>query len=330
MQRDLTVVQALNEALDLLLTEDDKILLLGQDIGKNGGVFRVTENLFNKFGDHRVVDTPLSEAGIVGCAIGLALNGLKPIVEIEFFGFIYPALEQILSHLSRLRMRTQGKYEVPLIIRAPYGAGVRAPELHSESIESLFFQSPGVKVVIPSNPYDAKGLLIAASEGHDPVIFLEPMRIYRSMRHPVPQHRYTVPLGKANVIKEGKDISIICWGAMVWNVIKAADQLENTQGISVEIIDLRTLYPFDMDTIKESIRKTQRAVIVHEAPLTGGVGAELAAVIHDRMFGELKSPVKRITGFDVPVPQFSIEDYYLPSSDRIIHEINQMLVSIKR
>ncbi|MCG7407069.1 alpha-ketoacid dehydrogenase subunit beta [Paenibacillus sp. ACRRX] len=330
MQRELNLVQALNETLDLLLTDDDKILLLGQDIGKNGGVFRVTEKLFHKFGDRRVVDTPLSEAGIVGCAIGLALNGLKPIVEIEFFGFIYPALEQILSHLSRLRMRTQGKYEVPLIIRAPYGAGVRAPELHSESIEALFFQSPGLKVVIPSNPYDAKGLLIAASEGNDPVIFLEPMRIYRSMRHSVPLQRYTVPLGKANIIKQGKDITVICWGAMVWNVVKAAEQLEKSQGISVEIIDLRTLYPFDMDTIQESVRKTQRAVIVHEAPLTGGVGAELAAVIQDRMFGELKSPVKRITGFDVPVPQFSIEDYYLPSADRIIHEINQMLVSLKR
>lgn len=330
MQRDLNLVQALNEALDLLLTEDDKVLLLGQDIGKNGGVFRVTENLFQRFGDRRVVDTPLSEAGIVGCGIGLALNGLKPIVEIEFFGFIYPALEQILTHLSRLRMRTQGKYEVPLIIRAPYGAGVRAPELHSESIEALFFQSPGLKVVIPSNPYDAKGLLIAASEGNDPVIFLEPMKIYRSVRHPVPQPRYTVPLGKANIVKQGSDISVICWGSMVWNVVQAAELLEQSRGIRLEIVDLRTLYPFDIETIQESVRKTQRAVIVHEAPLTGGVGAELVAVIQDRMFRDLKSPVKRITGFDVPVPQFSIEDDYLPSTDRIVHEIDQMLVSLKR
>ncbi|TVX93380.1 alpha-ketoacid dehydrogenase subunit beta [Paenibacillus agilis] len=330
MHRELNLVQALNETLDMLLTDDDKVLLLGQDIGKNGGVFRVTENLYHKFGDERVVDTPLSEAGIVGCGIGLALNGLKPIVEIEFFGFIYPALEQILSHLARLRMRTQGKYEVPLIIRAPYGAGVRAPELHSESIEALLFQSPGLKVVIPSNPYDAKGLLTAASEGSDPVIFLEPMRVYRSMRQPVPQHRYTVPLGKANVMKEGKDITVIAWGAMIGNVVKAAEQLEKTQGISLEIVDLRTLYPFDIETIQESVSKTHRAVIVHEAPLTGGVGAELAAVIQERMFGDLKSPVKRITGFDVPVPQFSIEDYYLPSQDRIVHEIEQMLVSLTR
>lgn len=329
MQRELNLVQALNETLDLLLAEDDKILLLGQDIGKNGGVFRVTENLFHKFGDRRVVDTPLSEAGIVGCGIGLALNGLKPIVEIEFFGFIYPALEQILSHLSRLRMRTQGKYEVPLIIRAPYGAGVRAPELHSESIEALFFHSPGLKVVVPSNPYDAKGLLIAASEGNDPVIFLEPMKIYRSVRHPVPQQRYTVPLGKANIVKQGIDITVICWGSMVWNVVQAAELLEKSRGIRLEIVDLRTLYPFDIETIQESVRKTQRAVIVHEAPLTGGVGAELAAVIQDRMFGDLKSPVKRITGFDVPVPQFSIEDYYLPSTDRIVYEIDQLLVSLK-
>ncbi|EPY03898.1 2-oxo acid dehydrogenase E1 component beta subunit [Paenibacillus alvei TS-15] len=330
MMRDLNLVQALNETLDLLLAEDDKILLLGQDIGKNGGVFRVTENLLNKFGDRRVVDTPLSEAGIVGCGIGLALNGLKPIVEIEFFGFIYPAVEQILSHLSRLRMRTQGKYEVPLIIRAPYGAGVRAPELHSESIEALFFHSPGLKIVIPSNPYDAKGLLIAASEGNDPVIFLEPMKIYRSIRHPVPQQRYSVPLGKANIIKEGKDITVISWGSMVWNVVQAAELLEKSRGINLEIVDLRTLYPFDIETIQESVRKTQRVVVVHEAPLTGGVGAELVAVIQDRMFGVLKSPVKRITGFDVPVPQFSIEDYYLPSTDRIAYEIDQMLVSLKR
>ncbi|GAV14731.1 alpha-ketoacid dehydrogenase subunit beta [Paenibacillus sp. chi10] len=330
MQRDLNLVQAINETLDLLLAEDDKVLLLGQDIGKNGGVFRVTENLFHKYGDQRVVDTPLSEAGIVGCGIGLALNGLKPIVEIEFLGFIYPALEQILSHLSRLRMRTQGKYEVPLIIRAPFGAGVRAPELHSESIESLFFQSPGLKVVIPSNPYDAKGLLIAAAEGNDPVIFLEPMKIYRSVRHPVPQHRYSVPLGKANVMKEGTDITVISWGSMVWNVVQAAELLEKSHGIRLEIVDLRTLYPFDIETIQESVRKTQRAVIVHEAPLTGGVGAELVAVIQERMFSNLKSPVKRITGFDVPIPQFSIEDYYLPSTDRIVHEIEQMLVSLER
>lgn len=330
MQRELNLVQALNETLDLLLTDDDRVLLLGQDIGKNGGVFRVTENLFQKFGDRRVVDTPLSEAGIVGCGIGMALNGLKPIAEIEFFGFIYPALEQILSHLSRLRMRTQGKYSVPLIIRAPYGAGVRAPELHSESIEALLFQSPGLKVVIPSNPYDAKGLLTAASEGDDPVIFMEPMKIYRSIRHYVPAHRYTVPLGKANVLKEGKDITVIAWGSMIWNVVHAAEQLEKSHGISLEIVDLRTLYPFDIETVQESVSKTKRAAIVHEAPLTGGVGAELAAVIQERMFGELKAPIKRITGFDVPVPQFSIEDYYLPSADRIVHEIEQMLVSLMR
>lgn len=330
MERELNLVQALNEALDLLLTDDDKVLLLGQDIGKNGGVFRVTENLFNKFGDRRVVDTPLSEAGIVGCGIGMALNGLKPIAEIEFLGFIYPALEQILSHLSRLRMRTQGKYQVPLIIRAPYGAGVRAPELHSESIEALLFQSPGLKVVIPSNPYDAKGLLIAASEGDDPVIFLEPMKIYRSIRHYVPDYRYTVPLGKANVLKEGSDITVIAWGSMIWNVAHAAEQLEKSHSISMEIVDLRTLYPFDIETIQESISKTHRVMIVHEAPLTGGVGAELVAVIQERMFGELKSPIKRITGFDVPVPQFSIEDYYLPSADRIVYEIERMLVSLMR
>ncbi|MEK3788351.1 alpha-ketoacid dehydrogenase subunit beta [Paenibacillus sp. FSL K6-1230] len=330
MERELNLVQALNEALDMLLASDDQVLLLGEDIGINGGVFRVTENLYNKFGDRRVVDTPLSEAGIVGCAIGMALNGLKPIVEIEFFGFIYPALEQILSHLSRLRMRTQGKYEVPLIIRAPYGAGVRAPELHSESIEALLFQSPGLQVVIPSNPYDAKGLLIAASEGSDPVIFLEPMKIYRSVRNHVPEHRYTIPLGKASIVREGQDITVISWGAMIWNVMQAAEQLEKSHGVHVEVLDLRTLYPFDMETIEQSVRKTKRAVIVHEAALTGGVGAELVAVIQERMFSELKSPVKRITGFDVPIPQFSIEDYYLPSTDRIVHEIDQMLVSLKR
>lgn len=317
MSRPLTIVQAVNEALDQKLADDDRVLLLGEDIGTNGGVFRATEGLIDKHGSHRVLDTPLAEAGIVGSSIGLALNGMIPVIEIQFLSFILPGIEQIVSHAARMRYRTRGQFGAPLVIRAPYGAGIRGPELHSESIETFFAHTPGLKVVVPSNPIDAKGLLISAIEDPDPVIFLEPTKLYRAFKEDVSEEMYRVPIGQAKVVQEGADVTIYAWGAMVREALIAAKQLKDEKNWNCEVVDLRTLYPLDRDTLVASVQKTGRAVIVHEAHKTAGLGAELIALINDEALLYLKAPIKRVAGFDVPVPQFSVEDEYLPTVERI-------------
>jgi 2-oxoisovalerate dehydrogenase E1 component beta subunit len=317
MDRKLTIIQAITEALEQKLTEDQRVMVLGEDVGINGGVFRATEGLVQKFGENRVVDTPLAESGIIGSAIGLALNGMIPVVEMQFLAFMYPGLEQLISHASRIRYRTRGQFHVPMVIRTPYGAGIRGPELHSESVEAFFAHTPGLKVVVPSNPYDAKGLLIAAIEDPDPVLFLEPTKIYRAFKEDVPQEIYRVPLGKARIMQEGKDLSVFAWGAMLRVAQNAVKRIEQEKGWKCEVIDLRTLYPLDRDTIIESVKKTGRALVVHEAHKTAGLGAEIISMINDEALVYLKAPVKRITGYDVPVPSFSLEDEYLPTETRI-------------
>lgn len=313
---EITLVQGVCAGLDTALREDPRVVVLGEDVGKNGGVFRATEGLWEKFGEERVIDTPLAESGIVGAAIGMAVNGLLPVAEIQFMGFIYPAFEQIISHAARLRQRTQGQHPASLVIRAPYGGGIRAPELHSDSTESLFVHTPGLKVVVPSTPYDAKGLLLAAIRDPDPVIFLEPMKIYRSMRQEVPDGWYEVPFGQARKVRTGEDVTLISWGAMV-PVAEQAARAASDEGVSCEVIDLRSLYPLDMEAVIDSVKKTGRAVIIHEAPKTAGLGAELASRIHEEAFLWMESPVERVTGYDVPVPMFALEDAFRPSVERV-------------
>ncbi|MGE7217104.1 alpha-ketoacid dehydrogenase subunit beta [Priestia koreensis] len=322
--KQLTLVQAVTDGLRTMLEEDDRILLLGEDIGKNGGVFRATEGLQEQFGEDRVIDTPLSESGIIGTSVGLAVNGFKPVAEMQFLGFIYPAYEQIMTHVSRIRMRTMGRYTVPMVIRAPYGAGIHAPEIHSDSVEALFTHMPGIKVVCPSSAYDAKGLLIAAIEDPDPVLFLESMKIYRAVRDEVPEGKYTVEIGKGKKLKDGDDVTIIAWGAMIPVAMKAADEAEK-QGITADVIDLRTLYPIDKDIIAESVQKTGRVVIVHEAHETGGLGNDLISIINDTSFLYMKSPIERVTGFDVPVPFFALEEHYLPTPQRVLKAIEKVV-----
>lgn len=323
-QQSFTVIQGINHGLKTMLQEDENILLLGEDIGVNGGVFRATDGLQEEFGAKRVVDTPLSEAGFVGAAVGMALNGLKPVVEIQFLGFIYPAYEQIATHVTRTRARTMGHYSLPMVIRAPYGAGVRSPEIHSDSIEALFTHMPGIKVVSPSNAYDAKGLLIGAIEDPDPVLFLEPMRLYRGKRQDVPLEKYTVELGKGKELQTGEDVTVFAWGAMVPIAEQAAQEMRE-QNITCDVIDLRTLYPLDKDIIEKSVQKTGRVVIVHEAHATGGVGSEITSVINDTSFLYLKAPIERVTGFDVPVPLFAIENDYLPTTERVKTAIKKVI-----
>lgn len=320
----MTIVQAINDALRVALKEDPRVLILGEDVGKNGGVFRVTDGLWKEFGDDRVIDTPLSEAGIIGTSIGLAINGLKPIPEIQFMGFIYPAFEQIVTHVARLRTRTQGMFPASMVIRAPYGGGIRSPELHSDSTESLFVHIPGLKVVTPSTPSDAKGLLLAAIKDTDPVIFLEPMKIYRSIKEEVPEGWYEVPLGKARKVRDGEDLTLIAWGPMVSVAEGAAKEWEK-KGVSCEVIDLRSLYPIDEQAIVESVKKTGRAVIVHEAPKTAGLGAEIASIIQEQAFLYLEAPIGRVTGYDAPVPMYALEEDFRPNVERVSRAIEQAI-----
>ncbi|WP_313892263.1 alpha-ketoacid dehydrogenase subunit beta [Psychrobacillus sp.] len=322
--KQMTLIQAINDGMRLLLEEDNRTIILGEDIGKNGGVFRATEGLQEAFGDSRVVDTPLSEAGIIGTSIGLAVNGFRPIAEIQFLGFIYPAYEQIMTHVSRIRMRSMSRFSVPMVIRAPYGAGIRAPEIHSDSIEILFTHMPGIKVVCPSNPYDAKGLLIAAMEDPDPVLVLEPMKNYRAKREEVPVGKYSVEIGKGKKVSEGTDVTLIAWGAMI-SIAEKAAELAQKKGISCEIIDLRTLYPIDRDIIAGSVQKTTRAVIIHEAHYTGGLGNDIVSIINDTSFLYLRAPIERVTGFDVPVPFFALEEHYLPTPARVVEGIEKVV-----
>jgi pyruvate dehydrogenase E1 component beta subunit len=320
----MTMVQAINRALAQEMERDDRIIVLGEDVGRNGGVFRTTEGLFDRFGPERVMDTPLAESAIVGASIGMTALGLRPVPEIQFMGFIYPAFNQIVSHVARFRNRTRGRFTVPLTIRTPYGAGVKALEHHSESTEALFCQIPGLTVVVPSNPYDAKGLLTASLRSDDPVIFLEPAKLYRAEKQEVPEEAYEVPLRRAAVVREGKDLTIIAWGAMVPVARRAAEAAE-AEGVGSEIIDLRTLSPMDRETFLASVRKTGRALVVHEAPKTCGLGAEIAAAIGESALLNLDAPVLRVTGQDITIPLSKSEDLYYPSLERILRAIRKLM-----
>ncbi|MFB6266359.1 MAG: alpha-ketoacid dehydrogenase subunit beta [Halodesulfurarchaeum sp.] len=321
MAENLTLVQAVRDGLHEAMDADDSVIVLGEDVGENGGVFRATEGLYDEFGEDRVIDTPLSESGIMGTSIGMAAYGLKPVPEIQFSGFMYPAFDQLVSHASRLRNRSRGRYTLPLVLRAPMGGGIRAPELHSESKEAFYSHEPGLKVVIPSTPHDTKGLLIASINDPDPVVFLEPKKIYRSFREEVPDGTYEVPLGEAAVRREGEDLSVFTWGAMTRPTLEVADELEGE--IDLEVVDLRTVSPIDWDTIEASFKKTGRAAVVHEAPKTGGLGAEITATIQERALLYQEAPVERITGPDVQYPLYALEDYYLPEPARIEYGIRE-------
>ncbi len=319
-----TMAQAINQALTLEMKRDERVVILGEDVGKDGGVFRITDGLVGAFGPDRVMDTPLAESAAVGVAVGMTVLGLRPIVEIQFMGFIYPAFNQIVSHVARLRNRTRGRFPIPIVIRTPYGAGVRALEHHSESTEALFCHIPGLVVAVPSTPYDAKGLLAAAVRSDDPVILLEPSRLYRSGRQEIPEEAYEVPLGKARIVREGTDLTIVAWGAMVPVAEKAA-VLAAEKGWSAEIIDLRTLSPMDRETVVGSVRKTGRALVVHEAPRTCGLGAEIAAHIGETALLSLKAPVLRVTGWDITPPLPKGEDHYYPSAERVLGAIRRLM-----
>jgi pyruvate dehydrogenase E1 component beta subunit len=315
----LTLVQAINTALAQEMERDDRIVILGEDVGLNGGVFRVTEGLQARFGADRVVDTPLAESGIMGTAIGLAMAGMRPIPEIQFEGFLGPAFDQLVNHGARYRTRSRGAITIPMTVRVPVGGGIHAPELHSDSPESIYAHHPGLKVVMPSTPSDAKGLLLAAIRDPDPVLYFEPKRIYRAFREEVDEGDYTIEIGKAKVLSEGDDITVVSWGAMVHECNKALDELP--EDVSVELIDLRSIYPYDLDTIAESVSKTGRCVIVHEAPKTCGFGAELAAAIQEECFLNLEAPVQRVAGFDTFMPYYKLELDYLPDPPRIVEAI---------
>ena len=312
-----TMAQAINNALAVELQRDSRVLVFGEDVGKNGGVFRVTDGLQEQFGEERVFDTPLAESGIAGTAIGMAINGLRPVAEIQFLPFALVCFNQITTQAARMRYRSGGVYTVPLVIRTPFGGGVRPPEMHSDSVEAMFMHVQGLRVVIPSNPYDAKGLLHAAVEDPDPVLFLEHMKLYRSFRQQVPEERYTVPLGKAAVAKEGSDVSVFAYGAMVSVALEAAERVEQSNNVSVEVIDLRTIAPMDEEAIAESVNKTGRAVVVHEAAKTGGVAAEVVAVINEHSLYSLLAPVERVTGPDTAFPVPNLEAVIIPSAQRV-------------
>jgi pyruvate dehydrogenase E1 component beta subunit len=322
--RNLTLVQAVRDGLHAEMNRDDDVLVLGEDVGTNGGVFRATEGLIEEFGPNRVVDTPLAESGIVGTAIGMAAYGLRPVPEIQFSGFIYPAFDQIVSHAARLRSRSRGRFTVPMTLRAPYGGGIRAPEHHAESKEAFYVHEPGLKVVVPSTPRDAKGLLASAVRDPDPVVFLEPKLIYRAFREAVPEEPYTTPLGEAAVRREGDDVAVFTWGAMTRPALDAADALAE-EGIEAAVVDLRTLSPLDRETIVESFREAGRAVVVHEAPRTGGLGGEITAVLQEECLLYQEAPVVRVTGYDVPYPLYSLEDFYLPNAVRVEEGIREAL-----
>ena len=319
----LSIVEAVNLALREEMRRDGRVVVLGEDVGRNGGVFRATQGLFDEFGEERVIDTPLSESGIVGTAIGMAVYGLRPVAEIQFMGFVYLAFNQIVVHAARIRNRSRGRYHVPLVVRMPYGGGIKALEHHSESTEALFTHIPGLKVVVPATPRDAKGLLSAAIRDPDPVIFLEPKKIYRAFKEDVPED-HLVPLGRARLVKEGNDVSVIAWGAMVRTAEKAA-QLAEERGVSAEVLDLRCLAPLDVDAVISSVKKTGRAVVVHEAPKTCGYGAELAALINEKALLSLEAPVERVTGQDITVPLPKGEDYYHPSAERVLWGIEKVM-----
>jgi pyruvate dehydrogenase E1 component beta subunit len=317
----MNIIQAVNDCLRLEMRRDDRVVVLGEDVGRFGGVFRATAGLYEEFGPDRCMDTPLAEAGIVGSAIGMALYGLKPVAEIQFADFIYPAFDQIVNELAKLRYRSGGEYPAPVVIRTPVGGGIKGGHYHSQSPEALFIHTPGLKVVCPSNPIDAKGLLASSIRGEDPVIFMEPKRVYRASRGDVPAGEYTIPLGEAKVLRQAagrsaRSVTLLAWSAMVHTAQEATDQAV-AQGYDVELVDLRTLMPFDITTILESVKKTGRVVVAHEAPRTCGFGAELAATIQEKAMLWLEAPILRVTGFDTPFP-YTLEAEYLPDAARIL------------
>jgi len=320
--QNLTLVQAVRDGLKSEMERNDDVIVLGEDVGKNGGVFRATEGLYDAFGEDRVIDTPLAESGIIGTSIGMAAYGLRPVPEMQFSGFMYPAFDQLVSHAARLRTRSRGRFTCPMVVRAPYGGGIRAPEHHSESKEAIYTHEAGLKVVVPSTPYDTKGLLAAAIRDPDPVVFLEPKLIYRAFRGDVPEEPYTVELGEAAVRREGEDLSVFTWGAMTRPTLEAAESAAE-DGIDAEVIDLRTLSPMDTDAIVESFKKTGRAVVVHEAPRTGGLAGEITATIQEEALYYQEAPINRVTGFDVPYPLYALEDYYMPEDTRIEDAIRE-------
>ncbi len=322
----LTLVAAINQALRQEMARDPSVLVLGEDVGYNGGVFRVTAGLQKQFGADRCIDTPLSEAGIIGTSIGLAMAGMRPVPEIQFEGFLGPGYDQLCTQAARCRNRTRGALTCPLTVRCPIGGGIHAPELHGDSPEAVYAHTPGLKVVIPSRPYDAKGLLISSIRDPDPVIFFEPKNIYQKFKEEVPEEEYTIPLGKAAVLDgyEGEDITIISWGAIVHECMAAIDALPDN--ISAELIDLRTIYPIDIDTIEESVKKTGRVVIVHEAPKSGGWGAEIATLIQEHCFLYLEAPVQRVAGYDTPMPYYKLEKQYMPDVGKIISCIRDCMM----
>jgi len=321
----MTMVQAINLALRQEMEKDDRVIVLGEDVGRDGGVFRLTDGLIDKFGENRSVDTPLAESAIVGMSIGMAVYGLRPVCEIQFSGFSYLAFHQIECHAARLRMRSQGLCEVPMVVRAPYGGGVRALEHHSESREAYYAHTPGLKMVIPSGPRNARALLVSAIRDPDPVIFFEPKATYRAFREEVPEEEETLPLGKAVKAREGKDLTLISYGAMMRPTLEAAQTLKEEEGVEAEVIDLLTVSPLDHELFTESVKKTGRAVIVHEAPRSFGPGAEIVSRIMEKAFFYLEAPIARVTGFDVHIPLFSREMAYLPGKDRIVRASRRVL-----
>lgn len=321
---DITLIEAVTQALAYELAHDDNVVVFGEDVGKNGGVFRATVGLQERFGEKRVFDSPLAESMIAGLAIGMSLQGLKPVAEFQFMGFIYPAMNQIISHAARMRNRTRGRLSCPLVFRAPFGGGIRAPEHHSESTEALFAHIPGLQVVIPSSPKRAYGLLLAAMRNPDPVIFLEPKRIYRLVKQPVEDNGEALPIGKCFTLKQGDDVTLVTWGASLHETQQAVKQLEE-EGISCELIDVATIKPLDIETILASVEKTGRCVIVHEGAKTCGVGAEISALIMENLMADLMAPVQRVTGYDTVMPYFQLEKQYIPSVARIKNSVMSIM-----
>jgi len=319
------MVQALNYALDEEMARDDSVVLLGEDIGLDGGVFRVTDGLIEKYGEERVIDTPLAESMIVGTAVGMAAYGLRPVCEIQFSGFAYLSFQQLESQAARLRWRSQGAFHVPLVMRAPYAGGVRALEHHSESREAYWAHTPGLKTVIPSGPRTARALLLSAIRDPDPVVFYEPKSIYRAFREEVPEEEETIPIGKARIVREGKDITLISYGAMMRPTIEAAEVLSKEDGVEAEVIDLLTISPLDSETFTASVQKTGRAVIVHEAPRSFGPGAEIVSRMMEESFWYLEAPIQRVAGWDIIIPLFAYEQIYLPSADRVVRAAREAL-----
>ena len=322
---EMNIAQALNSALAIAL-EDDRVVLIGEDVGMTGGVFRVSDGLQAKYGEDRVIDTPVAESGIVGAAFGMAVGGMKPVAEIQFMGFSYPAYDQVINHVARIRNRSRNRFTAPMVIRIPYGAGIGAAEHHSESAEAIYVQAPGVKVVVPSTPYDAKGMLLASVADPDPVIFLEPIRLYRFIKQDVPEDAYEVPLGVAAHLREGSDVTIVGYGSMMREVNAAADEL-SADGVSVDVIDLRSLVPFDAELVIDSAQRTGRVVIVQEAPRSAGFAAEVAAQIQEKALYSLNAPIERVTGHDIVVPLRRAEKHFVPSVTRVVAAARRTLVA---